>query len=355
MTKSSDFQWSDSICKFIAKETKTPFETLVISKLTGDASNRSYYRIKNQNQTWILIETESFSNQNEKLPYINIQKHLSSHKVHVPHIYAFSPKDGALLVEDFGDTFLEKLTKKLSPKQFSKYYFLALDELFKIHFDASKKNNSCLAFGLAFDVEKLMWELEFTKTHLFKNYLKIMITPKEETTLNEYFKKICSLLASQPRYFTHRDYHSRNLMVHDEQICVLDFQDARMGLCQYDLASLLKDSYVELPKELIDELLKYYIFEKKRREKITSLDEKEFRNIFDLMSIQRNLKAMGSFAYLHLEKGKPTYLQYLKPTWKYVQENLEKLTAGHPEGRSSEGSLFKNAAKILFRYCEKLS
>ena len=97
---------------------------------------------------------------------------------------------------------------------------------------------------------------------------------------------------------------------------------------------------MQLPKELISELLKYYLFEKKKRE--GSVDEIQFRRTFDWMSIQRNLKAMGSFAYLHLDKGKSNYLKYLKPTWTMVSENLEKF----PE--------LKDLFKILSNYMENL-
>ncbi len=314
--------WSEATVQFIERFTKSNFNSLEVTKLAGDASPRSYYRIKQKQKSWVLLETEPFPHE-EKFPYINIQKHLKKHGVHVPEIYEFSANLGLLFVEDFGDNFLEKITARLTPKQYSKYYFMALDELFKIHFEASQKDTDCVAFGLAFDTEKLMWELEFTKKHLIERHLKISLTPPEDSILKKSFKDMSDFLSSQPRYFTHRDYHSRNLMLHNEKIGVLDFQDARMGTCYYDLASLLRDSYAKLPDSLCHELLKYYLHEKDLREN-TKTDLKDFQRTFDWMSIQRNLKAMGTFAYLHLDKGKSGYLKFIKPTWDYVDFNLRK-------------------------------
>ena len=328
MTHTLNSHWPEELIKFLEKETGFSFSTLTVQKLAGDAGSRLYWRISassrsHSKKNWILLETEPFLDTKDQFPYMNIQSHLLQHQVHVPHIYAVAPSLGVLLVEDFGDNSLEKVTQKLAAKQYGKYYFLALDELFKIHFEASKPAPRCVAFGLAFDTEKLLWELNFMKEHLMKRHLHLTLSPQEEKTLQSSFLDLCKTLDAQPRYFTHRDYHSRNLMIQDEKICVLDFQDARMGPCHYDLASLLKDSYVQLAQELREELLKYYLFEKNKREG-KKTDPKEFQKIFNWMSIQRNLKAMGTFGYLHVEKGKSNYLPYLKPTWNSVQENLEK-------------------------------
>ena len=322
-TPSLNLHWSEDILRFLEKETHVSLQNLFIQKLAGDASSRLYWRLSHKHKSWILLETEPFQEAKDQFPYINIQAHLHHHHVHVPSIYAAAAPLGVLLVEDFGDNSLERVAQKLSAKQYAKYYFLALDELFKIHFEASKPNPQCMAFGLAFDTEKLLWELNFMKEYLIQNHFQYSFSPQEEKILHSSFLRLCHTLDAQPRYFTHRDYHSRNLMIHDEKIGVLDFQDARLGPCHYDLASLLKDSYVQLPRDLREELLKYYLFEKNKREP-QKTDLKEFQKIFDWMCIQRNLKAMGTFGYLHVKKKNSNYLSYLKPTWAYVQENLEK-------------------------------
>lgn len=327
--------WSEPLQHFISHFVGAPFEKCLIKRLAGDASGRVYSRLSYSPHTWILVEQAPFLLEGN--PYLTIQKHLKHHGVHVPQIFAVSPEMGLLIIEDFGDNFLGKVAQNLSPKAYAKYYYLALDELFKIHFDGSTPTSPCIAFSLSFDVKKLSWELFHTQTYLFEKYLKISMSDPDKKILSQFFTHVSETLAQEPKYFTHRDYHSRNIMVCPEKggkMGILDFQDARMGLCTYDLASLLKDSYVKLPENLVNELLLYYIQEKESREKI-KIDKIAFRHLFDRTAIQRNLKAMGTFAYLKLEKNKLDYIKSILPTWNYVQENLQKF----PE--------YKRAEKLL--------
>jgi N-acetylmuramate 1-kinase len=118
----------------------------------------------------------------------------------------------------------------------------------------------------------------------------------------------------------HRDYHSRNLMLHDSQLYIIDFQDARMGPDTYDLASLLRDSYVDLPEQTVSELLAYFLALKGQ-----SGEQAEFRRRFDIMALQRNLKALGTFGYQTTARRNPVYIQYIPRTLRYVRGNLENL------------------------------
>jgi hypothetical protein len=130
-------------------------------------------------------------------------------------------------------------------------------------------------------------------------------------------------------------------MLHNEKISVLDFQDALMGPCQYDLASLLRDSYIALLEEMIDELIEYYISKKEAVDGI-KIDRKNFRELFDLMSIQRNLKAAGRFAYINSVKKNNFYLQFIPQTLGYVKKNLIK----------NKG--LQELHKLLSKYVEEL-
>ena len=122
----------------------------------------------------------------------------------------------------------------------------------------------------------------------------------------------------------HRDYHSRNLMLHDGRLYIIDFQDARMGPDTYDLASLLRDSYVDLTDRELDELIAYFL----ALEGARSADGRgEFRRRFDLMALQRNLKALGTFGYQTTTRGNPVYIQYIPRTLRYVRANLEQIPA----------------------------
>jgi hypothetical protein len=137
------------------------------------------------------------------------------------------------------------------------------------------------------------------------------------------FQNIAELLAAQPRVFTHRDYHSRNLMVTGDRLGVLDFQDALMGPAAYDLASLLRDAYLALDESLIDELLAAYL-DRMEQSGAGLGDRAAFRRLFDLTSIQRNLKAAGRFVYIDRVKKNPKFLADIPRVLGYVRRNLVK-------------------------------
>ena len=138
--------------------------------------------------------------------------------------------------------------------------------------------------------------------------------------LREQFWKISTILARQPRVLTHRDYHSRNLMWHQGRLCVIDFQDARLGPCQYDLASLLHDSYVVLPADLREALLNYYL-ERKTCSRRPS-GPRKFPAHIRLHVLQRNLKALGTFAFQIVVKQNRRYISAISPTLGYIRGHL---------------------------------
>ena len=141
------------------------------------------------------------------------------------------------------------------------------------------------------------------------------------------------MLASEPRVLCHRDYHSRNLMLHEGQLYIIDFQDARMGPDTYDLVSLLRDSYVDLPEQTVGELIAYFLALKGSRD-----TEQEFRPRFHLMALQRNLKALGTFGYQTTARRNPVYIQYIPRTLRYVRDNLEHLPQIRPPARAAVGA-----------------
>jgi N-acetylmuramate 1-kinase len=175
-------------------------------------------------------------------------------------------------------------------------------------------------------VEKLMWELDFFLEYMIKHLCVRQLKSRDEAALRGQFWKITAMLARQPRVLTHRDYHSRNLMLRQDRLRVIDFQDARLGPCQYDLASLLYDSYVVLPADLREELLTYYL-EQKAMIDGRPFDRESFLRVFDYTCLQRNLKALGTFAFQTVAKRTNRYVEAIPPTLSYIQEHLSR----HPE------------------------
>jgi len=317
---------------------------LSIRPLKGDASNRSYYRLHfdngNRPATMILMELaepEAFKKSEEavssssisadELPYLNILRHLARSGVAVPELYGHDPAAGLLLLEDLGDRILEMELKDSDKTEIHRLYRMAIDELLKIHGPATRHPDpGCIAFGRSFDVPLLMWEFDHFLEYGIEARSGVTIRPGDRKAIREEFRKISEALAAEPKVFTHRDFHCRNLMVHDEKIRVLDFQDALMGPNVYDLASLLRDSYFVLRGPMVDDLIDYYLL---NRSTATAAgpgagEREAFRRMFDLMSIQRNLKAAGRFVYIDVVKKKDYLLPYIPQTLGYVRINLNR-------------------------------
>jgi len=304
-----------------------------VTPLQGDASDRRYYRVNFATAvdgiTSLVLMRLPYPYTAGELPFVNVQRYLFMHRIPVPDIVWDDSGHGFILLEDLGDVTLEAALRGASREQMASWYRQALDMLLVLQQPESMASRaSCVAFSLAFDVEKLMGELDFFLTHMIKQLCAQQLPPAEETTLRGQFWKITALLARQPRVFTHRDYHSRNLMVHQERLRLIDFQDARLGPCQYDLASLLYDSYVVLPPDLRAALLTYYL-EHKATTAGDPLESDSFLQIFDYMCLQRNLKALGTFAFQTVVKRTNRYLEAIPPTLSYIREHLSR----HPELR----------------------
>lgn len=286
--------------------------------LAGDASSRRYMRIINnhpahKNEALILMIWEPF-NDDGKYPFLNVQKHFFKHNVLVPEVVASAPTLGLLLLEDLGDLTLErKFWENQNQNLVLPYYKLALNELIKIHEAATNDRSDCIAFQVEFNVEKLLWEMNYGLEHLIEKFCKIKLSPSTRSELIGAFTKICTTLHEEPKCICHRDYHSRNVMLKLNKTRVIDFQDARMGPIQYDLVSLLHDTYVDLNDSIRNEALDYYISQNKNL-KTKSFSRAQFDSIFQLQMIQRCFKACGSFASFYNTREDLRYLKYLKPT-----------------------------------------
>lgn len=323
MTLISDEQAQD--LRFYGFITKTLGSTsFQIYQLAGDASNRKYYRIISDDKSWVLMDWEPFSENVDDYPLLSVLKHFEKHKVHTPKIIATSPGEGLLMQEDLGDLTLErKFWENQNQELVVSFYKQAMDELIKIHYKASLDKTNCHAFKIAFDTEKLLWELNYAYKYLLEGLCKIQFTSTESKALQVDFESICKTLDKEEKFISHRDYHSRNLMIKLGKMRVIDFQDARLGPIQYDLVSLLKDSYVDLQPNIADNLLKYYLSERTRVYKPVE-DMQHFNEIYEIQSIQRCFKACGSFASFFVIRNDTRYLKYIQHTLLKVKQSLAK-------------------------------
>lgn len=327
---------------------------LSLIPLTGDASNRAYYRIRVKGfkyETMIMmklniidkgiVSEEIINLQKEftELPFINIQRFLRNINVRVPEVYFYSPSEEVIFLEDFGDNLMWEVlkTNKADAKVL---YRQAIDQLLHMQFQGIKnRDDRCYAFWHGFDNKLFMWEfLHFLEYGIEKR--KGEMPREHRDILISTFEKITKILTEEKQVLTHRDYHSRNLMVLDNELGILDFQDALLGPPEYDLASLLRDSYVDLEERFVYECLDYYI-EKAKELHGVNFDGADFIAKFDFASIQRNLKAAGRFHYIDIVKKNPNYLQFVPGTLKKVKRNMLKY------------DWMKEPLKILAEYLEE--
>ena len=296
-----------------------------VFRIPGDASTRRYYRIKSGEQSFIAMQMETFSDQGEKkLPFLEVQRHLKAAGVDVPNVLDLDPARGYILLEDLGDVTLLRRLQEVSNGDVERHlYEKVLDSLIQLQVFASPKRlkSDIQGYKVRFDHEKLMWEMNFTIEHFYELHLKRTIGPQDKKIMLDGLSDICTRLAAAPTVLAHRDFHSRNIMVLDQRFVMIDFQDARMGPPQYDLVSLLKDSYYQLEESQIRNLINYYIsrYEAVSGEQVV---KSEFFDLFDLMSVQRNFKAIGSFASFLNRRGNPTYLKYIGNTFENVRRTL---------------------------------
>jgi aminoglycoside/choline kinase family phosphotransferase len=300
-------------------------ETVAIVPLTGDASDRKYFRVVRRAAPAIVLAVNPEAFDVATLPFARVSALLAAMPVPVPEILDHAGDLGVLSLQDLGDVTLQAYLGAVEPGVHVGLYRIAVS-----YIEIMQRRGAELAspdyppYGIAFDVDKLVWELEFFTRHFVEGYKGARIDARIRAALTEEWQVLAAELAGEPRVLCHRDYHSRNLMLSSGELYVIDFQDARMGPDTYDLASLLRDSYVDLTEETVQELISHFIAQ--RREGAPAAHgpewESDFRRRFDVMALQRNLKALGTFGYQTAERGNPVYIQYIPRTLRYARDNM---------------------------------
>ena len=312
--------------------------------LAGDASSRRYYRAAingPEDPASIIImqlpsgsalplsseELAVFKEPLQELPFLNLHRFLVRVGVRVPRLYGESLEKGLLFLEDLGDTALWDKVKDLPPAQVLAWYRKAIDELLLLQVRGTKqRDESCIAFQQRFNFRLYMWEFDHFIEYGLEKRPGTTIHETSKTELRNAFSDIARRLDSLPPCLNHRDYHSWNLMIHDEAVAVIDFQDALLAPPQYDLASLLNDRITDkvIQPDLEEKLVSYYIDGRVDVEK-KIINRDEFIELYLLSAIQRDLKVVGRFYYLDIVKGKTAYKKFIPPTLNRLKRNLARL------------------------------
>ena len=295
----------------------------LVLPLTGDASDRRYFRVLPRVGGSFVLALHAAPFSFDTLPFVNVAGLLGKMPVPIPTILGHAADLGVLEVQDLGDMTLQAHLGAAPISEHTALYREAIRLIAAIQRRGREMTSpEFVPYGIAFDVEKLTWELEFFLKHFVVAYRGAEIAPGDRDVLTAEFAAIASELAAEERVLCHRDYHSRNLMWCDGRLFIIDFQDARMGPDTYDLASLLRDSYVDITEDALEDYIAYFLALRNRTP--TAAEASEFRRRFDLMALQRNLKALGTFGYQTATRRNPVYIQYMPRTLHYVRGNLAK-------------------------------
>ncbi len=293
-----------------------------VVSLTGDASDRRYVRVLLGGRPSLVLSVHAGPIDYATSPFVRVAELFAQMPLPVPRILHHDDALGVLGLQDLGDETLQAHLGSVAAADRAKRYREAVGLIVRLQQrGAALTSDDYPPYGVAFDHEKLLWELEFFVRHFLLAYRGALPDETVREALRHEWAGIVAELAGEPRVLCHRDYHSRNLMWHQGALWVIDFQDARMGPDTYDLASLLRDSYVDLPDAAVDDLLEYF-FALTRGAAASPAESREFRRRFDLMALQRNLKALGTFGYQTTTRANPVYMQYVPRTLAYVRRTV---------------------------------
>ncbi len=291
------------------------WQDFTIEVASSDASFRSYYRMFSGGKSYIVMDS---SKQKESLiPFVDMQRRLCSVGVSVPDILNIDMDLGYAVLEDFGSI---HLWDKLGDESNEAYYKKAIDEI--IHMQKADINGL-----LPYDKEFLLFEMNLMEEWYLAKHLGVHLGNEQKSELANVLEFIVSEVTAQPNgIFVHRDFHSRNIMIKDDEtLGVIDFQDARSGAVTYDLVSLLKDCYYEIDEVKRNNLVLYF-----RDQKDLNVDDGTMLRWFDMMGLQRHIKVLGIFARLSHRDGKDGYLADIPLTLKYVLETVVKYPQTKP-------------------------
>lgn len=285
---------------------------------SADASFRRYFRIHLGDQTGIVMDAPP-PRENVR-PFVAVAELLRKAGVRTPEVRAVDAQRGFVLLSDFGD---RSYLDALRDDSVDTLYGAALETLWTL-----QRGVPADAGLPGYDARLLRTELDIFREWFLGARLGLELSAEESARLEDAWRTLVDSALEQPRVCVHRDFHSRNLMViESDQPGVLDFQDAVMGPITYDLASLLRDCYVAWPKERVRGWMEAYRDRLRAGGLLEARQAERFRRWFDLMGMQRHLKAVGIFSRLHGRDGKPGYLKDIPRTLGYVAE----VGADYPE------------------------
>jgi len=291
--------------KWLTDQVGLPY--FLLAPASDDASFRRYFRVSLDDKSYIAMDAPP--DREDCRPFVAITRQLSAAGLNTPQVHDQDLEQGFLLLDDFGSTCYLDI---LNSDNADQLYGDAIASLVQLQ---SKVSAKALP---PYDHSLLMQEMELFRGWLLQKHLGLSLTHREHALLSQAFELLADNALQQPQVAVHRDYHSRNLMQTKPNPGILDFQDAVNGPVTYDLVSLLRDCYVQWPAEQVGAWAMAYFKWAVKSGVLLSEHEEQFLQWFDLMGMQRHLKAAGIFARLNCRDGKSGYLKDIPRTLGYV-------------------------------------
>ena len=290
-----------------------------LEPLTPDASTRRYFRLR-QDGLPVVACVYPDDIKHLAVSYMDVSRVFRENDLPVAKVHDFDEVLGVIVVEDLGDTILRPELESCDAERKDELIRNAIDLIPRIQkaTDSAAESNS-IASRLRFDTEKLMWELNYFKIHYFTTFKKEPLSPEIDDALNAEFMELSSELDSTATVLCHRDFHAANLMIDSKkELRIIDHQDARIGSPTYDLVSLLLDRVTETPSDKWLNDMKEYYFSQREAVGLEPLDRDTFEHEFELQTIQRCLKAAGTFSFQSAARGKEYFIPFIKPMFRIV-------------------------------------
>jgi len=288
------------------------FNISELVSMGGDAGFRRYFRFVCNNQSFIAVDSPSDKCNNTA--FYLIQQRLEKAGICVPKIHCYESELGFFCLSDLGSYLF---SNSVNAENMYESYRRAMEVL------PILSSLSCEDLP-HYDHAFLTMELSLFEEWLLNCHLSITLTIDEKQKLQKCFNLLIDNAVEQPQVFMHRDFHSRNLMLFNNEIAVIDFQDAVRGPITYDIVSLLKDCYIKWPQKEVNKLLDNFIDNIDERLNVTGIPRPQWQKWFDFMGVQRHIKASGIFARLHHRDGKSAYLADIPLTLSYIVEVCSK-------------------------------
>lgn len=303
---------NEELQHWVAHQLQCAPDKLTWQPIQGDASFRQYWRCAFDGKAYIAAFAPPATEKNHA--FVVIANALRDAAVVAPEIFAVDYQRGFILQGDVGQYDLQS---QLTAQTVDRLYQQAMAQI------AQMQSIKTDAIGL-YDEAALQLELSYFQTWFLEALLDYHCDADENALLTIFFRQLVQAANAQPQAFVHRDYHCRNILCQENgALATIDFQDALIGPCTYDLVSLLRDCYVVWPDAQVQAWQEQF-----RQRHWPSISAAEFTRYFNLMGLQRHIKVLGVFARLSVRDNKPRYLQDLATVFRYVHSVAKQQSEG---------------------------